>query len=90
VLDFSVWTSLGLKFVVQIAQLIDRAFAVSVAGANVKAREITTGESSGYSIKKENREAILFFVDQPGLEICCVNCTTHRQSVCCQRCWCKR
>ena len=63
------WTSLGLKFVVQIAQLIDRAFAVSVAGANVKAREITTGESSGYSIKKkENREAILFFVDQPGLE----------------------
>ena len=39
------WTSLGLKFVVQIAQLIDRAFAVSVAGANVKAREITTGES---------------------------------------------
>ena len=47
------WTSLGLKFVVQIAQLIDRAFAVSVAGANVKAREITTGESSGYSIKKK-------------------------------------
>jgi hypothetical protein len=39
------WTSLGLKFVVQIAQLIDRAFAVSVAGANVKAREITSGES---------------------------------------------
>ena len=66
-LDFSVWTSLGLKFVVQIAQLIDRAFAVSVAGANVKAREITSGESSGYSIKKENRKAILFFVDQPGL-----------------------
>ena len=30
------WTSLGLKFVVQIAQLIDRAFAVSVAGANFK------------------------------------------------------
>ena len=44
-LDFSVWTSLGLKFVVQIAQLIDRAFAVSVAGANVKAMEITSGES---------------------------------------------
>ncbi len=41
------WTSLGLKFVVQIAQLIDRAFAVSVAGANVKAREITSGESPG-------------------------------------------
>ena len=55
------WTSLGLKFVVQIAQLIDRAFAVSVAGANVKAREITTGESSGYSIKKENRKSDSLF-----------------------------
>ena len=55
------WTSLGLKFVVQIAQLIDRAFAVSVAGANVKAREITSGESSGYSIKKREPQSDSLF-----------------------------
>ena len=59
---FSLWTSLGLKFVVQIAQLIDRAFAVSVAGANVKAREITTGESSGYSIKKREPQSDSLFL----------------------------
>ena len=34
--------------------------------------------------------SLIFNVDQPGLEICCANSTTHRQSVCCQRSWCKR